>query len=74
MLTLTEHVKVLDTQARTIVSIVNRKGELAIDDVLARVANVYRTTPSQVKYALSYGNAKDMYVIDYGSATVKPNV
>ena len=66
-------IQALDTQASTIVRIVNGMGEIAIADLLTRVANIYRTTPGHVKYALSYGNVKNMYIIDFDAATVKPN-
>lgn len=43
---------------------------LSIDQLLRSAADVYGTTPAQMKYALSFAGVKHLVKIDYDSSTV----
>lgn len=47
---------------------------LGIQELLKRAADAYGTTPSQMKYALSFAGVKHLVKIDYDTATVAPVV
>lgn len=56
--------------AETLRAVALKKPNQTIEHVLTEAAEAYGTTPSQMKYALSFAGVKNLVKVDYDSSTV----
>jgi hypothetical protein len=65
-----EHTEKLREMAETLRLVALERPGVDISELLKIAGEQYGTTPSQMKYALSFAGVKKLVTIDYDSATV----
>ena len=69
-LSFSEQTDILRDRAKTIAELAEKTPDVAVEQLLEAAAAVYRVAPSQMMYALSFADVKNLVKIDYDSETV----